>query len=98
MAVCPRMEAVVLSHCITTGDREMTALTTPASGTDSHPQGHLAARNLRRVQEPHQKVAPRQAPAVVQAEGRGALQGHQRGLRDERRDGVTHPAVSCARP
>jgi hypothetical protein len=76
MAVCPRVEVVVLSHCIATGDREMTALTMPASGTDSHPQGHLTARNLRHVQEPRQEVAPRQAPAVVQAEGRGALQGH----------------------
>jgi hypothetical protein len=43
MAVCPRLEAVVLSHCIATGDREMTVLTTPASGTDSHPHGHLPA-------------------------------------------------------
>jgi F-box and leucine-rich repeat protein 2/20 len=30
MAVCSRLEAVELSHCIAAGDREITALTTAA--------------------------------------------------------------------
>jgi hypothetical protein len=44
-------------------------------------QGRLAAGGQGGVPEPGAAVAPRQAPAGVQAPGRGAVQGHHRGLR-----------------
>uniref|UniRef100_A0A0A9D0V8 Uncharacterized protein n=1 Tax=Arundo donax TaxID=35708 RepID=A0A0A9D0V8_ARUDO len=40
-------------------------------------------------------MAPRQAPAVVQARGRGAVQGHHRGLRGERGDVFAEACARC---